>query len=138
MEGIHLVVQSRGGQITAHRTLPGGSTPGRTPAVGHDHSEPLVGEPLGGQELSTCPLDPLPVGSAVGVEQHREAGAIVSVRHQHGGPQGSVPDHVEGGLWPHHRLLGMAGDHMATRQHNHRGALQGGRRDHDHATPDRD
>ena len=75
------------------------------------------------------------MGSAVGVQQHREGRSIVSVRHQHGSPQITVPDHVEGGSGADHRFLGVAGDHMAARQDHHRGALQGGRRNHHHPTP---
>ena len=137
LQGIDLVVEHGGRQVAVHSPLPFGSTPGCAPAVGDDHGEPLVGEPLRGQELPSGPLHPLGVRPAVGIQQHRQGRPVVPVRYQHGGPEVPLPDHVEGGFRSDHRLLDIAGDQMAPGQDNGgRRSVHAGRRHHDHTASD--
>jgi hypothetical protein len=57
------------------RAIPGGTPAAGAAAVGDDDREPLLGEPLGGEEGTGGLHDPLVVRAAVGVHGHRQPGA---------------------------------------------------------------
>ena len=70
MQGLHLVLE-RGIQVVEiHRLIPGHPPIRGATTVGHEHREPLVGEPLGLQVHPLHPHDPAEMRATIGIEQH--------------------------------------------------------------------
>ena len=72
MQRIDLVVEGRPGEVTVHGPFPIAAAPGRTSAIGDDHGEALVGEPLRGEKGVVRLGDPERMRSPVGIEQNRQ------------------------------------------------------------------
>ena len=71
-EGVDLVLEHRSGQVVSDGPVPGGSPAGRASAVGDDHREALVGEPLVLQVGVAGRDHHPPLGPAVRAHQHRQ------------------------------------------------------------------
>ncbi len=84
MQRVDLVVEGER-EVVADRLLPGGGAAGGAAAVGDDHREALVGEPLRGEVRVVRGQHPGPVRTAVGVHEDGEGSDTVVVsRHKQG------------------------------------------------------
>ena len=90
VECVDLVVERRGRKVEMDVALPIAAASRRAAAVGDDHGEPLVGEPLRGRERVVRLHDAEGVRAAVRVEQDRQRPAVVVVGEQHGGVESSA------------------------------------------------
>ncbi|GAA2804646.1 hypothetical protein GCM10020219_090390 [Nonomuraea dietziae] len=73
LQGVHLVVEHRGGQVVQHRPLEGGTASRGAAAVGDDDGEALLGEPLAGEVHALAGQDALGVRPAVRGREGRAA-----------------------------------------------------------------
>ena len=143
LERVDLVVEYRRGEVAADLSLEGRTSPRRTAAVGDDHCESLVGEPLRRVEQPSGTLHSLGVRAAVGIQQHRQRGGAIMPgrKHQRSGER-SFAERVEADVEIPGRLLAVVaegGDHsFASHDLTDAPSVHVGPREHPHVAADHD
>ena len=97
MQRFDLVVNHRTGEVEVHLTFEARAEPGCSPAVGNEHDESLIGEPLRAGVRVAGGDDALGVRSAVRVEQHWQLRRAVTeqrgvARYEHGTRDAAAPN----------------------------------------------